>query len=98
MLKSNGLFTKRIYNQTVLGLFSALIGSVFGALGTIGQIMAFVESKYKKISTFRHNKRRVDQIIKKNKKIQKNLRVQNQCYTLCSSEENDQSFKAYPLV
>lgn len=44
---SNGLFTIRTKDQTLLLLFNTLIGSVFGVLGAMGSVMRTVESQYK---------------------------------------------------
>jgi predicted Rdx family selenoprotein len=49
---SNGLYTKRYLNQTLLALFSTLIGSVFGILGAAGGVMRVVEGNYFRISKF----------------------------------------------
>lgn len=42
---SNCLITQRSSKQTILVLISALLGSVFGLMGSIGGAMKFLESK-----------------------------------------------------
>jgi hypothetical protein len=40
-----GLTTKRLMKQTLLILFGALIGSVFGIMSAVGGAMAFIEKR-----------------------------------------------------
>lgn len=59
-----GLTTKRLMKQTLLMLFGALIGSVFGIMSAVGGAMAFIE-------------KRRDVLMRRSQRVNRRLHTQN---------------------
>ena len=73
---SNGLYTKRYYNQTLLALFSTLIGSVFGILGFIGGMMKLYEGNYFRFVALFKSRNRVPGLASRNYRLKEEIGVQ----------------------
>ncbi|CAG9320202.1 unnamed protein product [Blepharisma stoltei] len=69
----NGLVTTRYYRQTWILLLTALLGSIFGILGTIGGLMKFAEKNVYVLHKRKKHKKYLEQL-EKNFKIIKKLR------------------------
>ncbi|OMJ80673.1 hypothetical protein SteCoe_19006 [Stentor coeruleus] len=71
LYKSNsGLFTDRIFKQSVLILISGILGSVFGIMGAIAGVMKFIEGQHLNITENFINKTNFSDIRNKRKLIQ----------------------------
>lgn len=63
LYKSNsGLYTKRLFKQSVLLLISSVIGSVFGIMSGVASFMSFIEDQYIILSKTRAKKKKMNDI------------------------------------
>lgn len=81
----SGLLTYRFVKQTLLFLFSSLLGSIFGIMGAMGGGMKFVEKNIFKITTIVKGKKHVKDVRGKRKGL---TVVVGSELTLLSSEES----------
>ena len=66
---TNGLFTSRILNQTLLFVASGMLGAVFGVMGAVGGVMKFTEKQVKRYSAIRGKEKKYSDVKRRQKKI-----------------------------
>ena len=72
-------------------MLSALFGSVFGAMSTVGGVMAFIESKNERITKFVKSKQKLSKIIKKKKRLEYEISSDDYNFKHCPSSQFDYS-------
>ncbi|CAG9310949.1 unnamed protein product [Blepharisma stoltei] len=85
----NSVYTQRFAKQTWLTVLSALLGSVFGAMGALGGIMKTSEKNFNSMKASRKNRKKRKNIAREREKIEDMLNINDSEYTITNPAKAD---------